>query len=90
MPRKAKATPLEKRTVLCIRNGGHYLIEQRPARGRWAGLWQFVTFETNGQSATAEARQRFGVKIHRARRIGKVKHALTHRRYEFEAYLCEL
>jgi A/G-specific adenine glycosylase len=43
-PRAAKQTPLERRWTFCISDGGgRWLIEQRPPRGRWAGMWQFVT-----------------------------------------------
>jgi A/G-specific adenine glycosylase len=42
-PRKAKPTPLLRRDVLCVRDGDRWLIEQRPGKGRWAGLWQFIT-----------------------------------------------
>jgi A/G-specific adenine glycosylase len=44
-PKKPGPTPLLKRDVLCLRRGEKYLIEQRPAKGRWAGMWQFLTIE---------------------------------------------
>src|SRR5205823_4002491 len=36
-PRKTKQTPLVERHTYCIHRDGKWLIEQRPARGRWAG-----------------------------------------------------
>ena len=36
--KKSKPTPLLKRWIFCIRRGDRWLIEQRPAKGRWAGM----------------------------------------------------
>jgi hypothetical protein len=38
-------------------------------KGRWAGLWQFITRPQNGRV--------------RARELGTIAHGLTHMRYEF-------
>ncbi|MDB5328566.1 MAG: A/G-specific adenine glycosylase, partial [Phycisphaerales bacterium] len=47
MAKKAKTTPLQQRWVLCVEDqAGRFLIEQRPATGRWAGMWQFLTTST--------------------------------------------
>ncbi|MEO6434429.1 MAG: A/G-specific adenine glycosylase [Tepidisphaeraceae bacterium] len=75
-PKKAKPTPLLKRDVLCIRRGEKWLIEQRPATGRWARMWQFVTVE-RAKSVPAGSKS-----------IGVVTHALTHRRYHFRVLSC--
>lgn len=88
LPKKSRPTPLLRRTVLCLRHQGRYLIEQRPAKGRWAGMWQFISREANG-SALALAR-RFATPTGKARKLGIVKHALTHRRYEFAAWEMEV
>src|SRR5439155_16385916 len=80
-PRKREITPLLRRRILCIARGTEYLIEQRPSRGRWAGMWQFVTTD-------ADKRVELGIRVSRPRKIGEVKHALTHRRYEFDVYAC--
>jgi A/G-specific adenine glycosylase len=90
LPKKAKPTPLLKRYVLCVRDGGHFLIEQRPETGRWAGLWQFKTIESNGHAFTAgELRQQLGIEVSEPARLGAVTHGLTHRRYEFDAYVAD-
>jgi len=41
--RRARVNPLESRWTFCIRHRGKLLIEQRPANGRWAKMWQFIT-----------------------------------------------
>jgi A/G-specific adenine glycosylase len=75
-PRRAKPTPLLRRDVLCIRRGERWLIEQRPAKGRWAGMWQFVTV---GRAAPVD--------LIGAARLGVVTHALTHRRYRYRVFV---
>ena len=93
-PRKAKATPLVRRVTFCIRRrdgsggrggnrgGDRWLIEQRPPRGRWAGMWQFVT-------RPAERPTDLPVRTTEPTALGVVAHGLTHRRYHFDAFLCE-
>jgi A/G-specific adenine glycosylase len=80
-PRKAKPTPLTRRHTYCIRHDDSWLIEQRPSRGRWAGLWQFITLDAGAAPAGLP------VTILKPTRIGTVNHALTHRRYQFEVFL---
>jgi A/G-specific adenine glycosylase len=76
-PRKSKPTPLLRRDVLCIRrDDGTWLIEQRPAKGRWAGMWQFVTIERTRATPAG------------AMKLGVVTHALTHRRYRYRVFVC--
>lgn len=86
----AKERPIERRWVVCIGDGKRWLMEQRPAKGRWAGMWQFVTLVAGRGSPTAEqVRERTGLGVKALRRIGAVKHELTHRRYHFSVFACE-
>ena len=87
VPRKSKPTPLRRRATFCIRRGDEWLIEQRPAKGRWASMWQFVTVEDGGDLKAAV--KRLGAPVSRPRKLGMVEHGLTHRRYEFAVYACE-
>ena len=89
--RKAKPSPQLRRWVFCIMHDGKWLIEQRPGKGRWAGLWQFITLPA-GNAASPEATDlaHLGLKVNRLIRLGTIRHALTHRRYEFEAFACHL
>jgi A/G-specific adenine glycosylase len=90
LPKKAKPTPLLRRNIYCIRRNGEYLVEQRPAKGRWAGMWQFLTVDAGPAKAPAPLHASLSVKLSKPRRIGQVAHALTHRRYEFDVYACEV
>ncbi|MGH7213681.1 MAG: A/G-specific adenine glycosylase [Tepidisphaeraceae bacterium] len=90
-PRKAKPTPLLKRWTFCMESEGKLLIEQRPATGRWAGMWQFVTTEANDATSPAKTIEALlSVRIDDLRELGVVTHALTHRRYEFEVFACQV
>ncbi len=87
--RKAKAVPLVKRWVFCIRCGDRYLVEQRSSRGRWAEMWQFVTIEA-GEAVSAELLwSQLSLRVEKFKRIGHVEHRLTHRQYEFEIFACQ-
>ncbi|MDB5319751.1 MAG: mutY [Phycisphaerales bacterium] len=91
LPKKTKPTPLHRRYVLCLRHGRQFLIEQRPAKGRWAGLWQFKTLESPVRPFSAsQLAQRLGFAISKPQQLGRIRHALTHRRYEFDAYTANL
>ncbi len=87
LPKRAAPTPLLRRATYCIRHGGEYLIEQRPPRGRWAGMWQFVTIDVGDGTKSQKARS-LPIATERPKRMGLITHALTHRRYEFEVFVC--
>jgi A/G-specific adenine glycosylase len=92
-PRKTQPTPLLRRRTFCVRRArdGRWLIEQRPATGRWAGMWQFVTVEAGTRAVTTRSvALACDVRgIARPRKIAIVTHVLTHRRYEFDVYVTE-
>jgi A/G-specific adenine glycosylase len=89
-PKKAKKTPLFQRWTFCIRSGDQYLIEQRPAKGRWAGMWQFVTIEPEQSPPSLDLMEsQFSLRTDDPKEIGIVEHALTHRRYRFTVFVCE-
>jgi A/G-specific adenine glycosylase len=87
LPKKRAATPLLRRDVICVTHKGKWLIEQRPAKGRWASMWQFVTVQANGKKPRAA--EVIGCEVKGMKRLGLVTHGLTHRRYEFAVYACE-
>jgi A/G-specific adenine glycosylase len=93
-PRKAKENPLLRRATFCIcRRGkeghGKWLIEQRPPRGRWAGMWQFVTVIADEGGDVLTCLKALRLKVSKPRLLGTVTHGLTHRRYHFDVYVCE-
>lgn len=88
--RKAKVTPLNHRQVVCViakvKGRPHTLIEQRPPKGRWAGMWQFITFE-GATEPEWESVSAIAGRIGPARNVVQVKHQLTHRRYIFHGWV---
>ncbi len=91
-PRKSKPTPLFHRRTFCLsrmhRGQRLWLLEQRPARGRWAGLWQFITVESDDSTISpSTAAAAVGIDVVSLRRIAIIEHALTHRRYRFQVFV---
>lgn len=88
-PRKAMSRPIEKRWVFCIERHGAFLIQQRPPKGRWAGLWQFLTVPARSKEPDLSCiNDASGVSVRALRALGEIRHDLTHRRYEFSAWAC--
>ncbi len=85
VPKKSKPTPLICRNTYCIRHDDRWLIKQRPAKGRWAGLWQFITLEAEVPMNVPV----LPITTTPPRPLGVVTHSLTHRRYRFEVFVCE-
>jgi A/G-specific adenine glycosylase len=79
-PKKTQPTPILHRQTFCIRHNNHYLIEQRPPTGRWAHMWQFITRESNNP---------IDLKTSPPKKIGQIRHTLTHRRYVFDVFVCQ-
>jgi adenine-specific DNA glycosylase len=75
--------------MFCIRRGERWLIEQRPARGRWAGMWQFVTVASDESAGPDALAKLLPVRISPGRSLGTITHGLTHRRYHFDVFACE-
>jgi A/G-specific adenine glycosylase len=89
-PKKAKATPLLNRWTFCIRHGNRYLVEQRPPKGRWAGMWQFATMEAADARVSADMIQsHYSLRVTEPVLLCVVEHALTHRRYRFDVFACD-
>jgi A/G-specific adenine glycosylase len=94
-PRIRQRSPLALRRTFCLAHRAgpsrRWLIEQRPHKGRWAGMWQFVTVEADESPVTpATIRAVANLKSSRPRVIGRIEHTLTHRRYHFDVYLCDV
>jgi A/G-specific adenine glycosylase len=86
-PRKSNPTPLFTRWTICVSRANQWLIERRPDKGRWAGLWQFPTIEANnGNPTPATIAHQIGIPIRNLHPIGELRHALTHRKYIFKAF----
>ncbi|MGD0390860.1 MAG: A/G-specific adenine glycosylase [Tepidisphaeraceae bacterium] len=86
-PRKSPPAPTLARWTICVHRQDRWLLERRPRTGRWAGLWQFPTIEALHARPTPQSiGPGIGLRIAGLRKIGQIRHALTHRRYVFTAF----
>jgi A/G-specific adenine glycosylase len=86
-PRRAVArSPVHHHAVIVRRNGA-VLMEQRPDRGLWAGLWQPPVVEAAARLDELTVRVGLGVPVHELRLRGAVQFDTTHRRIEFQVFI---
>jgi A/G-specific adenine glycosylase len=87
-PRVRGPVPDHRRWTFCLSYRGRWLIEQRPASGRWAGFWQFVTTEAaDGAPDARRVKGLLQLRVRRVQKIGQIRHILTHRRYLFDVFV---
>lgn len=89
IPKEFKPLKTEHRWVLCLRRPDkRYLIEQRAAKGRWAGMWQFVTIPAGtGEPDPCVVSSICKLRSGKISHLITVTHTLTHRKYRFDAYV---
>ncbi len=93
-PKKLGSERIEV-VVAVIERDGRVLIQQRPAGGLLAGLWEFPggkvrTGEKRTLALRREVREELGVEIEAVRRLTTVQHAYTRFRVTLHAYTCKL
>lgn len=76
-PKPKKALPEKETTMLIICIGKEVLLEKRPQKGIWAGLWSLPEINTNA-IATEAAKQLFGLETEPEETLPIVNHAFTH------------
>jgi A/G-specific adenine glycosylase len=76
-PKPKKALPQKETTMLIIRMGKEILLEKRPQKGIWAGLWSLPEI---GMEAIANevAQQRFSLTTEADEPLAMVNHVFTH------------
>jgi A/G-specific adenine glycosylase len=62
------------------------LLERRPSRGIWGGLWVFPEGPANGFKSFC--RRRFSVEISAAQRMPLIEHGFTHFRLDIQPIRC--
>jgi A/G-specific adenine glycosylase len=93
-PRKLRLEKIEV-VVAVIERDGRVLLQERPAGGLLAGLWEFPGGKVEpGESLTAalrrEIREELGVGIERVRRLTTVRHSYTRFEAMLHAFRCDL
>ena len=91
----ARRAPIE--VVLCVllvRRNGRVLLEQRPATGRMAGMWQLPTLEVENskseRSGLYPAGWPDGAGLEVGKTLGEVRHSITHHAIRAEVRTGEL
>jgi A/G-specific adenine glycosylase len=87
--RRAPRAAVHHHAVL-IRRDDRLLLEQRPATGLWAGMWQAPTIESDRALPEAEIRRALPVSIVGLRRLGVFEHHTTHRRITFHVFAARI
>lgn len=76
-PKPRKALPEKSIKMLILLRGGEVLLEKRPAKGIWGGLWSLPELAVDADSA-AMVLHRFGQHINADYSPPKLSHAFTH------------
>jgi A/G-specific adenine glycosylase len=83
IPHRARKTvpTIVREVCLVLRRGSEVLLAQRPATGRWAGLWEFphtaLTREETPSQASARSLAELGLTAELGDEIVTLKHAVT-------------
>jgi A/G-specific adenine glycosylase len=72
-----KELPHRRTVMLLVLSGGRVLLEKRPPRGIWGGLWSLPEFGSRAE-ALRRARDRFGGNRQSHRELQSLQHGFTH------------
>ncbi len=92
-PGKALISTAHSAAIIQNQNGD-YLIVQRPIHGLWGGLWEFPrvvceSAESPEEGAERAAHEITGLTVRVGKRIGRIKHVVTHHRITLSGFLAE-
>ena len=87
--RRRAARRLRRTHMVFVLAGGRVLLERRPSRGIWGGLWAPPEF-ADAQSAEAWLAGGFGAAARRPAQLPLVRHAFTHFDLDIEPWVIEL
>lgn len=76
-PKPKKALPQKEATMLVIRMGNDVLLQKRPQKGIWAGLWSLPEISMS-EIASEAALQQFRLETEAEEPLATVNHAFTH------------
>ena len=87
-PRPQRQRPNRAVWWLVLRHQDTVLLEQRPAKGIWGGLWGFPEF--TGRAALAAHAAVAGTRVAQCRALPRFRHGFTHFDLDIRPLLCEL
>jgi len=76
-PRPKKALPERQVQMLLLLDRGELLLEKRPNRGIWGGLWSLPELDVDLDAAD-HCREHFGFTVHRQQVLPPLSHSFTH------------
>jgi A/G-specific adenine glycosylase len=76
-PRPRKCLPEKQVQMLLLLDRGELMLEKRPARGIWGGLWSLPELTADADAA-AYCRDRFGFSALRQHALPRFTHGFTH------------
>ena len=83
-PRPKKTLPEKQVQMLLLIDRGELLLEKRPARGIWGGLWSLPELDINADPA-AHCLEHFGVNTLSHQPLTQLAHSFTHFKLEILA-----
>jgi A/G-specific adenine glycosylase len=86
--RKRKPLPLRHATWLVLLRQGEVLLERRPSKGVWGGLWVFP--EGSAANVRSYCRKNFSVEVGETRKMPVVEHGFTHFRLTIQPIFCSV
>lgn len=88
---RAKQRIMHCGTAVVRRDDGSVLVEQRPAKGMWAGMWQAPTVESlDAPVAVRELAAAIGISAKLLKPEASFEHQTTHRRVVFRVWRAEV
>lgn len=87
-PRTRKPLPLRHATWLVLLRQGEVLLERRPSKGVWGGLWVFP--EGSAANVRSYCKRNFSVEIGATRKMPVVEHGFTHFRLNIQPIFCSV
>jgi A/G-specific adenine glycosylase len=76
-----KAIPEKQTTMLMIMDGGEILLEKRPDKGIWGGLWSFPECQPD-QISVQQTQERYGMQAESLEGLPVLWHTFTHFKLE--------
>jgi A/G-specific adenine glycosylase len=76
-PRPRKNLPERQVQMLVLLDRGELLLEKRPPRGIWGGMWSLPELPA-GDDPARHCREHFGFTAHSARTLPPLSHSFTH------------
>ncbi len=82
-PRPRKTIPERQVQMLILLDRGELLLEKRPSRGIWGGMWSLPELESGVDPAT-HCRDRYGFTLQSQQQLPGLTHAFTHFRLHIQ------